>query len=380
MKYRVTCLTPTLVGDGQRLSPIDYMVWKDHVNVLDQNRIFRLLARGPRLEGYLTQLKRAEKLDFASWGGFAQNYAGRRIPFEHASSTPAWERARAENLFIPTFATGPQGPYLPGSALKGAIRSALVAGRASLKALGEPAQNMDMRALRQVTQSVEDSGVGPGGSNAMRLMAMGDSSVAAANSFRVYLIRVSTLEPRGAGRFEVGWKLAPRGASKRAEDATPIFAEMASPGAVFEGPWHENTFLSTPEVAKALRAGNRPTVEGVFAIVNAHAERLLALQIKYAEAAGLNHLHAQMAHLSQRLAAIRETGHHCILPLGWAAGFFSKSAFIDTAEPTFRSVLGQLPFYSQAIKSNLPFPKTRRIVFLNNQPATLPGFIELEIG
>ena len=74
MKYRITCLTPTLVGDGQKLAPIDYMVWKDHVNVLDQRRIFRLLARGPRLEGYLTQLKTATKLDFASWGGFAQNF------------------------------------------------------------------------------------------------------------------------------------------------------------------------------------------------------------------------------------------------------------------------------------------------------------------
>jgi CRISPR-associated protein Csm5 len=44
MRYRLTCLTPTLVGDGRRLSPIDYMVWKDQVNVLDQWRIFRLLA------------------------------------------------------------------------------------------------------------------------------------------------------------------------------------------------------------------------------------------------------------------------------------------------------------------------------------------------
>ena len=59
MKYRVTCLTPTLVGDGSKLSPIDYMVWRDQVNVLDQNRIFRLLSKGPRLEGYLTQLRKA---------------------------------------------------------------------------------------------------------------------------------------------------------------------------------------------------------------------------------------------------------------------------------------------------------------------------------
>ena len=124
MKYRVTCLTPTLVGDGQRLSPIDYMVWKDHVNVLDQRRIFKLLAKGPRLDSYLNQLKKSDKLDFASWGGFAQNFAGRRIPFEHASSTAFWEKTHSENLFIPTFAAGLRGPYLPASAIKGALRTA----------------------------------------------------------------------------------------------------------------------------------------------------------------------------------------------------------------------------------------------------------------
>jgi CRISPR-associated protein Csm5 len=137
MNYRLTCITPTLVGDGQKLAPIDYMVWKEHVNVLNQKRIFRLLAKGPRLEGYLSQLKKAEKLDFASWGGFAQNYAGRRIPFEHASSAQYWERAKAESLFIPTFSTGPSGPYVPGTAIKGALRTGVVHGRFTERLLQE---------------------------------------------------------------------------------------------------------------------------------------------------------------------------------------------------------------------------------------------------
>ena len=105
MRYRLTCLTPLLVGDGRKLSPIDYMVWKDHVNVLDQWRIFRLLAKGPRLEGYLTQLKNAEKLDFASWGGFAQNFAGRRIPVR--------ER-RLFHLLEPRHGRQPAHPHLRG--------------------------------------------------------------------------------------------------------------------------------------------------------------------------------------------------------------------------------------------------------------------------
>ena len=146
MKYRLTCLTPTLVGDGQKLSPIDYMVWKDHVNVLDQRRIFRLLAKGSRLDGYLAQLKRADKLDFASWGGFAQNFAGRRIPFEHLSSIPVWERAQTQNLFIPTFAASYAGPYLPATAIKGALRTGTVFDRWSDGALREVAHRMNEEA------------------------------------------------------------------------------------------------------------------------------------------------------------------------------------------------------------------------------------------
>src|ERR1700709_368353 len=99
MKYQVTVLTPTLVGDGNRLSPIDYIVWRDQVIVLSHPRIFKLLSKGPRLEGYLSQLQKATKLDFASWGGFAQNFSQRRIPFEHAESTSIWNAAQTESLF-----------------------------------------------------------------------------------------------------------------------------------------------------------------------------------------------------------------------------------------------------------------------------------------
>ncbi|MGH9692864.1 MAG: type III-A CRISPR-associated RAMP protein Csm5, partial [Bryobacteraceae bacterium] len=129
MKYKVTALTPLLVGDGRELSPIDYMVWKDQVNVLDQNRIFKLLARGPRLDGYLAQLRRATKLDFASWGGFAQNFSQRRIPFESAELSAIWNAASSELLFIPTFAASYRGLYLPASTLKGALRTGLVFSR-----------------------------------------------------------------------------------------------------------------------------------------------------------------------------------------------------------------------------------------------------------
>src|SRR6202007_2430710 len=157
MKYRVTALTPLLVGDGRELSPIDYMVWKDQVNVLDQPRIFKLLARGPRLEGYLAQLRRATKLDFASWGGFAQNFSQRRIPFENASSTAIWNAAASENLFIPTFAASYRGAYLPASALKGALRTGLVFSRWSTATMERIASSLEGdRLLRRTSEAAEN--------------------------------------------------------------------------------------------------------------------------------------------------------------------------------------------------------------------------------
>ena len=234
MRYRLTCLTPLLVGDGRKLSPIDYMVWKDHVNVLDQWRIFRLLAKGPRLEGYLTQLKTAEKLDFASWGGFAQNFAGRRIPFENAAYSNYWNRAMGESLHIPTFSAGAAGPYIPGTAIKGALRTGMVFAHWRDGMLQDVRARVESgeRIPRRPAEIVEEMALGPAGSNRMRFVGAGDSTPIATSEFKVYLLRTSTLQTRGSG-FTLGWK-CPRGTvdGARPEEGTPAFAEMAAPAAL----------------------------------------------------------------------------------------------------------------------------------------------------
>lgn len=86
-----------------------------------------------------------------------------------------------------------------------------------------------------------------------------------------------------------------------------------------------------------------------------------------------------MDELEQKLAAARAKGS-CLLSLGWGGGLPAKSAWLDTTNADYRQILEAYQFYNRALATNLPFPKTRRIVFLNNKPATLPGWVELEIG
>jgi len=382
VRYRVSSLTPLLVGDGRKLSPIDYMVWKDQVNVLDQPRIFRLLSRGPRLDGYLSQLKRADRLDFASWGGFAQNFADRRIPFEHPSCAVHWERSRVESLQIPTFAAGLRGPYLPGSALRGALRTSLLfAGLkdGSLEKIAALFQGD--RPPRRPAEILEERVLGAGGGNRLRVMQASDSEPIASACLKVYLLRVASLRARGRGDgFELGWKQSPKGTADGSKPAegSPLFAEMAPPGTAFEGTWTETEFLKHPDVVRALNWRQALTRESLFEAANLCAAAQIASHARYAESTGLSLVVQALEKLSSRLAEARQTGRSCLLCLGWGGGVVAHSAWLKTDDPVYREIITQGKVF-RSVYPNFPFPKTRRIVFLEDRPATLPGWVLLEV-
>jgi len=379
MRYKATVLTPLLVGDGRALSPIDYMVWKDQVNVLDQPRIFKLLARGPRLESYLTQLRKATKLDFASWGGFAQNFSQRRIPFDSSESAAAWNSAPPESLFIPTFAANYRGAYLPASSLKGALRTGLLFSRWSTNTIERIAGSLDGDRLpRRVAEAAETSA----GASQVRAVAIVDSQPAPVSAFKIFLTRVASLDTRQPGKPQLAWKLAGRGAvpPQRSSESTPTFAEMAVPGTSFTGDWQERGFFETPELTRALGWKSAPQ-PGLFTeSANQYAAAQLELHTRFADTTGLTALQHTLQDLKGELASVQAAPLTCLLCVGWGGGFLSKAGFLDTAQESYRKILRGVPSIGKAIRENLPYPKTRRVVFTGNQPSALPGWIRLEFG
>ena len=153
---------------------------------------------------------------------------------------------------------------------------------------------------------------------------------------------------------------------------------MAVPGAAFEGDWNEKTFFLQPEVRRSIRWPESMSRARVFEAANVYAAGLLTLQRQDASWAGMGLLDKNLDELEQRLAAAREKGA-CLLSLGWGGGLPTKSAWLDATNTDYRQILQQFGQYNSALAGNLPFPKTRRIVFLNNRPATLPGWVELTV-
>jgi len=378
--YRLTCLSPLLVGDGQKLSPIDYMVWKDQVNVLDQMRIFRLLAKGPRLDGYLSQIRRADRLDFSSWGGYAQNFASRRIPLESPSLSAHYERARTEDLFIPTFATSAGQPYLPATALKGPLRTALLLARAQEGHYRELEKRLDGdRPPRYPAEALESGALGAASNLWPRALRLADAGSPVSGGTQVYLLRTATLVSRN-NRLELGWKSPVRGAveGRRPQDAPPQFAEMARPGTVFEGRWQPPQAAVYPELRRALRI-KEPDGPALFTrAANRAAEVLLEAQRRYATATGLSKVFASVEGLLGHLAKAAAEPASCLLCVGWGGGYLTKSGLLAAPQELSRSILRQHPLYARTMQTGLPFPKTRRIVFLDDEPATLPGWVRLD--
>jgi CRISPR-associated protein Csm5 len=61
------------------------------------------------------------------------------------------------------------------------------------------------------------------------------------------------------------------------------------------------------------------------------------------------------------------------------SGLLAKIGWLETDNEACRQAMQQVPLYGRALATGLPFPKTLRIVFLNNQPATLPGWAVLQV-
>lgn len=366
-RYRVTCLTPVLIGDGQKLSPIDYMVWKDQVNVLDQRRIFRLLSKGPRLDSYLTQVKKAQKLDFASWGGFAQNFAGRRIPFAHPDFTAVFNQVPAENCFIPTFAASTAGMYFPAAALKGALRTGLILsklGEAHFKDLESRLKSE--RPPRSLAEPLEANLLGQAGSSRTRPLLFADSKpLAYEGKTKVYLVKTSNLRQAGQ-RTETSWK------------PMVTFAEMAAPGTEFEGTWEERFEFHQPAMLQSLHWKETSARRRAVEAANSGAAGLLKLQAAYAEQAGLKSVAESVGSLRQILESLAPDGKSCLLCVGWGTGLPAKAAVTEETQGVYKDLLRHT-VYERAVKTGLPFPKTRKIVFHGNHPWTLPGWIQLDL-
>jgi CRISPR-associated protein Csm5 len=216
----------------------------------------------------------------------------------------------------------------------------------------------------------------------MRVLGVADSDPVPVTAFKVYVTRSASLDFRQSGQPQLVWKVAGRGsvAAQRANEATPVFAEMAVPGTEFAGRWDEHDFLKQQESVRRLGWRSVPEVEAIVAAANQYAASQLEMQAQYAQMSGLAGLQQTVTHLQSELQAAQAGPLECLVCLGWGGGFISKASFPDTSSASYRKILRAVPSIGRAIRDQVPFPKTRRVIFTAGKPTTLPGWVRLNLS
>ena len=198
-----------------------------------------------------------------------------------------------------------------------------------------------------------------------------DSAPVPNSQFKVFLTRVATMVPKGAA-VEAGWKIAQRGTAPRPEQSTPLFVEMALPGTRFDRRLVGECLPESPEIARLMHWRSRHGQSEIPAAANGFARHLLGIQKRYAEVLKLARVAESVAELERELAAA-ESQNACLVNLGWGGGLLSKSRYRIPPTRNIESIVRVLPFYERAIRAGMPFPKTRKIVFLDSEPGTVPA-------
>lgn len=128
-KINATVITPISIGNGSELSPYkDYFIDNDKVHYTDENKLSQLLAKDPALmdsyvEGVANMDGNRSNFDLK---GFVQNHLS-MDPFDLVRNSIEFRGNSNAKLPINEAIKTPTGrPYIPGSSLKGAIKTALV--------------------------------------------------------------------------------------------------------------------------------------------------------------------------------------------------------------------------------------------------------------
>ncbi|WP_297467630.1 type III-A CRISPR-associated RAMP protein Csm5 [Thermococcus sp.] len=121
---RLRVLSPLHIGNGNRLTPVDIYPSGNRVYVLDVERLFNDLQRlGVDLEEILALLRNPPGEHYV-WKGYIEEY--RLNPSDYALySLPVFGEPGKTSIGINEFIKSNGMPYVPGSSMKGAIRTAV---------------------------------------------------------------------------------------------------------------------------------------------------------------------------------------------------------------------------------------------------------------
>ncbi|MGB9800264.1 MAG: type III-A CRISPR-associated RAMP protein Csm5 [Thermanaerothrix sp.] len=398
LTLKITTLSPVHIGSGDRLiSGVDYLIHGDSLVVISPDRLLRWIGARPDQERLVSILTTA--LANPKKGGIEEFL--RQINYQIDLATIAAYKIKSNGYrplevfsFIKTLTSH---PILPGSSLKGAIRSALLRGKVhedtSLQRRIDSTLSREIEHFRSLIKNPEDRRKGPetkseeiegmvfvrDGINLNRLLQIRDSDpLDISRSLELHKVQLLSIR-----EHHLGWK---EKNSNYGNNPTTLYVEALRKNLTIELAATWQTYLLS-ETASELRSNN--------------IEALFAYWVDYLRIASLNLLVQEQAFYSRygqtdlanwyeaRINEIANDSPAVILPLGWGGGYDAKTITDLLSEQTFRLVVESFrntqglgkPGRNPNAKwlGPLNSPKSRKVVVTQDNTLQPLGWVKVEI-
>lgn len=335
-RLRIETLSPLHVGAGgadlQRQTP-DFMRVDGQLVVIDPNKLVNVL--GPRQVDRLTAgVPLLELLD------------GLRDDQKLALAAYTLQDPGGEVTTVrPHIKLPGARPYLPGSSLKGALRTALAWALLSdgvVRARGRDLGRSRFRADDRLDRALFGSDPNH---DLLRALHVGDSEGAPwRDGLRLSQVAVYSIQH--------GRRLAPKGSRFR------LHLEAIPEGVTLIANARRDNFILQPEQARQLRFG--PRLEYVLRLpyhANRMAEVLIRQERDFFHRYGPRALVAFYDRLGHTLAEL-DQDRACLVQVGWGTGWTGKTVGSALAE----ALLDEIKARYRMGRRDAVFPKTRRLV------------------
>ena len=205
----------------------------------------------------------------------------------------------------------------------------------------------------------------------LRALQVSDSSTIEPSQLELGCVKILSLTQEG-----YAWKdLANRRNLKDFEDATPIFFESLPAGTILSGSFKTDDDLLTGYCADQLsyRSEGVQAIKRLFSVCKQGSMELLQKEAAFFEAIRLKTCLDAAINLMSVVQSCQE--NQMVFPLAWGTGYNAKangwiidSDLMDMVRREFN--LGREGF---------EFPKSRKILFFQGEPANLVGWVRLSI-
>ncbi|HNY71398.1 MAG TPA: type III-A CRISPR-associated RAMP protein Csm5 [Syntrophorhabdus sp.] len=369
-RIELQTLSPVHVGSGRFLqSNMEYVFGKENIGVVDEHKVFNLLGED-RISAWVASIERGESL-VAFLKGFDLNFtlqkiSGRIISLACEKSLAKDCASLKENIH-----NGQGLPYLPGSSIKGSIRSALFNQIIRERSTGIEPHKIENRG--KISASVLEKEIFGNDPNhdVFRFLRVGDAYFRPNGTVALMMENLNIKE-------RAGEEVAVKDSSKKqlveaigTGEKADFVINIDKVGIKLNSDSHQ---------IRNFPAGFESIVS-LFKLINRNTEMILEMELKfweeYQDDIALNYVE-QLSHFLQKAKACNHG--ECIMRMshgsGWSfiTGGWSKESYLVEDDLYWKIRRASRPG-EESRYSHLPFPKSRRI----SSSIELPGMVLLRI-